>query len=359
MKRYIGILGGGQLAKMLSESATKYGYESVILDPSSEACGKKSATKHLQSDYLDQKSLKEICDVSNFITYEFENIPIETIEYIEKYGNIPQGKRPLLLSKHRIIEKEEIKKLNIKTTDFYKVTNKSQLIEGIEKLTPPLILKTCTDGYDGKGQWKINKIEDIDYINLEKKEYILEKKVNFDWEVSCMVVRSLNGDIVNFPVSENIHENGILKMSIVPGRISKEIIEKVVESSKKIIEELNFYGPLAIEYFIKDDEIYFNEMAPRPHNSVHYTLDACNVSQFDLHIKSLLGEKLEIPTLLSSVVMVNILGEDKEKIKKLEKIDNIKIYLYGKDKWSIGRKMGHINYLGSNLEELIEKAKSF
>lgn len=359
MKEYIGILGGGQLAKMLCESAKKIGYKTIVLDCDKDACGGKVATKHYADNYLDEKILKKICDESEVITYEFENIPVETIEYIEKNGNIPQGKRPIYISKNRIREKNKIKKLGIKTAEFVEVENKSNLIKGIEKLGCPLILKTCEEGYDGKGQWKINSIEDIDLIQLEEKKYILEKKIDFQKEVSCMVIRGVNGEIVTFPIGENIHKNGILNMTIVPARIDKELEEEIKYISKKIMEELNFYGPLGIEFFIKDKEIYFNEMAPRPHNSVHYTMDACNESQFDLHLKSLLGKSLEEPKLLKKVVMLNILGEDKEKVEKIKIEESIKVYLYGKSIWKIGRKMGHINFLGDNLEELIEKAKSF
>ncbi|MGL4210285.1 MAG: ATP-grasp domain-containing protein, partial [Cetobacterium somerae] len=202
--------------------------------------------------------------------------------------------------------------------------------------------------------------KDLKSINWnENVEYILEEMIRFDKEVSCLVVRGINRDIVSFPIGENIHKNGILNKTIVPARVSKDILEKVEKTSQEIIKKLNIYGPLGIEFFIKENEIYFNEMAPRPHNSAHYTMDACNYSQFDIHLMGILGEKLPEVKLLTKVVMLNIMGEDQEKVKKIKKEHNMNVHIYGKSEWKKDRKMGHINYCGENLEELILKADSF
>ena len=367
----IGILGGGQLAKMLCDSAKKMKYETTILDPDKDACGQLSATHHLVENYDSEDGLKKLIQNSDVITYEFENVKVESVEYIlKKSGNIPQGEKPLYLSQHRVREKNAVSKLGVKTVEYIEIKTKEQLTTDFL----PGILKTCQGGYDGKNQWKIEKAEDIEKIELESgREYILEKMLNFDKEVSCLGVRGLNKDIAVFPPSENIHRDGILNLSIVPARISKEIEEKIIETTKQIIEGLDFVGPLAIEFFLKDDEIYFNEMAPRPHNSAHYTMDACNYSQFDLHLMSLTEEKLPKIELLTSAVMLNILGQDKEKIERLileekEKKDLDKkdsdedktvIHIYGKTEWKMNRKMGHINFCGSDLEKLIEKANKF
>lgn len=357
----VGILGGGQLAKMLCDSGKKMNYEMIILDPNRESCGKLSADKHITTEYNDKNGLIELCQNSDVITYEFENVPSETITYLkDNNANIPQGEKPLYLSQHRIREKEAVSSIGIKTAEFKKIKNIDDLKIGLTELSYPCILKTCSGGYDGKGQWKLSDEKDLNEIKWnEKTEYILEKMISFDKEVSCLAVRSINGDTVTFPVGENIHKNGILNMTIVPARISKETIEKIENISKEVMEKLNIYGPLGIEYFIKGDEIYFNEMAPRPHNSAHYTMDACNYSQFDIHLMGILGEKLPKIELLTPVVMLNIMGEDKEKVDKLSVEKNTNIHIYGKLEWKKDRKMGHINYCGKNIEELISKANLF
>ena len=360
MAKKIGILGGGQLAKMLCDSANKNGYESMILDPSEDSCGKHSATEHLIKSYDDKDALKVLCDYSDVITYEFENVPSDAIDFIqEQKANIPQGKQPLYISQHRIREKTAVLALGIQTASFLEVTNKETLIKAIEQLKFPCILKTCSGGYDGKGQWKIETQKELEQVDIKTGDYILEKMIDFDKEVSCLVVRSTNKDVVCFPIGENIHKNGILSMTIVPARIDTYVEQIIQEIAKNIITSLEFVGSLGIEFFIKGDDIYFNEMAPRPHNTAHYTLDACDYSQFDLHIKSVLGEDLPTPQLLSPVVMLNILGQDKEKIKNLVNNKMTKVHLYKKTEWKQDRKMGHINYLGEDLEKLIQLAEGF
>ncbi len=359
----LGILGGGQLAKMLCDSAKKMGYETVIFDPTVDACGRYSANHHIKNSYGKKEALIELIEKTDVITYEFENVPSETIDILKKNrGNIPQGKKPLYISQHRVREKTFVKNLGVKTAKFIKVDSEIDLKVGIKQIELPAILKTCSGGYDGKGQWILRDEKDLQEIKLENKEYILEQMINFKLEVSCVVVRGIKGDIIVFPVGENIHKKGILHMTIVPARIEKKLEKQIQELAKKIIKGLDFVGPLGIEFFIgQEDDIYFNEMAPRPHNSAHYTMDACNFSQFDMHIKSLVGEKLEEPKLLSNVVMLNILGEDKKKLELFKNRENedIKIHIYGKNSWKIGRKMGHINFLGKNVNELLEKIKDF
>lgn len=360
MIKRIGILGGGQLAKMLCDFANKNGYETMILEPSEDACAHHSATRHLVKPYSDKEALKELCGYSDAITYEFENVPSLAIDFIEELkANIPQGKKPLYLSQHRIREKNAVANYNVKTTHFLEVNDKNSLVTAIEKLGYPSILKTCTGGYDGKGQWKITSEDCVTLLDIKDGEYILEKMVDFDKEVSCLVVRGINKEVTCFPVGENIHKNGILSMTIVPARIDSSLEQRIQDIAKHIIVSLNIVGPLGIEFFLKGDEIYFNEMAPRPHNSAHYTIDACDYSQFNLHIRSIVGDTLPTPNLLTPVVMLNILGEDKKKIETLEEDKNTKIHIYGKTEWKNGRKMGHINYVGDDIEKLIYLAKEF
>ncbi|MGL5053981.1 MAG: 5-(carboxyamino)imidazole ribonucleotide synthase [Cetobacterium sp.] len=356
----IGILGGGQLAKMLCDSAKHMGYTTVILDPNPDSCGRLSSTEHLVQKYVDKVSLKKICKETDVITYEFENIPSEVIRYLkENGGNIPQGEKPLFLSQHRIREKSAVSKIGVRTADFEKVVNLETAKSALKILGAPCILKTCSGGYDGKGQWKILEIKDLECVRWRNIEYILEKMVDFEMEVSCLVVRGTNGDVVTFPIGENEHKNGILNKTIVPARVSEEIQNKVRELSEEIVKKLDIYGPLGIEYFIKNENIYFNEMAPRPHNSAHYTMDACNYSQFDIHLLAILGESLPEIKLITPVVMLNVMGEDSKKIEKIKLDEETKLHIYGKTEWKKDRKMGHINYCGQNIEGLIKRANSF
>lgn len=356
----IGILGGGQLGKMLCESAQKKGYRSVFLDPQEDACSKLVADEQIIASYNDEKALLKIAKKTHVITYEFENVTSTSINIIEANGGyIPQGIKPLNISQNRIREKNNIKKLGIKTTSFGVVRDLNSFDKVLKEIGYPCILKTCEGGYDGKGQWVIRNLKDSLDVKIflnkfsSKKEYILEKMIDFKCELSCLVVKSTDGSLGVFPVSENIHKNGILHLSIVPARISKEVENEIKEISKKIINGLDFVGPLAIEYFYgEDEEIYVNEIAPRPHNSFHYTMDACDKSQFDLHIDSICGEKIENPKLLKKVVMLNILGQDIEKIEKIHLNKNEILHMYGKSESKINRKMGHLNIVGDNFEEV-------
>ncbi|MFK4785697.1 5-(carboxyamino)imidazole ribonucleotide synthase [Fusobacterium sp. MFO224] len=359
----IGILGGGQLGKMLCESAIQKGYGTIILDPAKDACAGQIADKHVIGEYNDRESILKITKQSDVITYEFENVTSESLSIIKNNGGyIPQGMEPLYISQNRLREKRRINELGIKTAKFKLVNNDNSLNEAVDIIGYPSVLKTCTGGYDGKGQWIIRNEEDKIKANeeikesLEKRDYILEEMINFKCELSCFVVKSTDNSLAVFPVSENIHKNGILHLSIVPARVSHEIEEKIKKISKKIIVGLGFVGPLAIEYFYgADEEIYVNEIAPRPHNSFHYTMDACDYSQFDAHIDAICGKNLKNPKLIKKVVMLNILGQDVENIERLCLKDGEKLHMYNKGKAMPNRKMGHLNILGNHTEKILER----
>lgn len=352
----IGILGGGQLAKYLSLSARKHSIKSVVYDNSLDFCAKNDADEYIFGDFLDENKLFEFSKKVDVVTYEFENVPFKTLDILEKFNvEIPQGKEPLRISQNRILEKTAIKNLSVLTPKFKAIKDIANLENDILDFGFPCVLKTTTGGYDGKGQWLIKSHFDIPK-NLANQEYILEEFIQFDKEISCMVFRNKNGDIRYFLPSENIHKNSILQTSIMPARISKQVQEKVIEVAIKIIKSLNFIGPLAIEFFLKDEEIYFNEMAPRPHNSFHSSLDAYNFSQFDLHLMSVLGLKFADVNLIKPVVMLNILGQD---MQRLCNVSDAKVYIYGKTENKINRKMGHINFFGQDLNTLILKSEKY
>ncbi|MDP0492864.1 MAG: 5-(carboxyamino)imidazole ribonucleotide synthase [Fusobacterium sp. JB021] len=359
----IGILGGGQLGKMLCESASKKGYNTIILDPGKDACASKASNSHIIGEYNDKESILKITKKSDVITYEFENVTSESVDIIKNNGGyIPQGIEPLYVSQNRLREKRKINELGIKTAKFKAVDKNNSLDEAIDVIGYPSILKTSTGGYDGKGQWIIKNEQDKKIVNeklkeiFKEREYILEKMISFECELSCFVVRSTDDSLSVFPVAENIHKKGILHLTIVPARISNETEERIKIISKEIIKGLNFVGPLAIEYFYGNDgEIYVNEIAPRPHNSFHYTMDACDCSQFDMHIDAICGKKLKTPKLLKKVVMLNILGQDVENIEKCSFKDEEKLHMYNKGEAKLNRKMGHLNILGNDIDEILER----
>lgn len=356
MKPVIGILGGGQLARMLCDAAHKQGAATAVYDPSPEACARLSAGEHICADYLDLTSLQEFGKKCSVITYEFENVPVKAAAFLEKhFNNLPQGCRPLELSSHRIREKSAAAALGIPTPKFLPVNDKTQLTAAIKKIGLPAVLKTCSGGYDGKGQWLIYSMDDVQNISLAEGEYILEEKISFDSEASCIVIRTQN-ECVCLPPAENIHQKGILHLSIVPARIPASLENSLKEAAQKLITGLNFVGILGVEFFIKGNEIYFNEMAPRPHNSAHYSMDACTASQFDLLISALLNKPLPQPRLIGPAVMLNILGEHKEFVPP--SCPGMSVHIYGKTEWKAGRKMGHITFTGNDLESIIFQAQT-
>lgn len=359
MSKSIGIFGGGQLGKFLCESLKKRDLKSVVYDTNEDICSKENATKVFIGDFLNEELLEKFSEEIDIGTYEFENIPCKAFEKVKEKIKFPQGAEILYLSQNRLREKNKAKEIGIKVPKFIKVNNEKILKDQIKDFGLPCILKTTSGGYDGKGQWVIDEEKNIPKELDLNIEYILEEKIKFEKELSCMVMRNIQGEIITFPLAENIHKNGILKISIMPAQVDNKIMNLGKELAVKMAKKLELIGPLAIEFFLKDGELYFNEMAPRPHNSFHSTLDAFEESQFDLHIKSILGEKLIEPKLLKPVVMLNILGEDREKVINKTSDEFKKIYIYEKKEWKKARKMGHINFYGKDIDGLINMAKNF
>jgi len=360
----IGIIGGGQLGRMMALEAKAMGYYVAVLDPTPNCPCAQVSDIEITANYNDMNAIKKLASVSNVITYEFENIDYDALTWLQKNAYLPQGSDVLKVTQNRFSEKSAIKNMGIPVPAFHLIENAEQL----EKLVfYPSVLKTTTGGYDGKGQVVLKSAADLPKAKevAAEQECILEKWVPFSKEVSVIVARSTTGETSVFPVSENIHVNNILHLSIVPARISKEVEAKAIACAKKISEKLNAVGLLAVEMFVVDDEIYVNELAPRPHNSGHYTIDACITSQFEQHVRAVCGLPLGDTTLHTPCVMVNILGDhmDKEKLYHLESylplLKNGKIHLYGKAEAKDARKMGHINLLGDIEENLkaIKKSK--
>ncbi|WP_308301730.1 5-(carboxyamino)imidazole ribonucleotide synthase [Neobacillus cucumis] len=360
----IGILGGGQLGRMISIAGRNMGYRFITLDPNPDSpCGQ-AADQQIISSYSDLKAAKELADSSDVITYEFENVDSNVTSLLEKTSFVPQGSELLQITQNRIHEKSTLHSYNVPVAPFLVIESENDIHKAVDCFGFPYIMKTATGGYDGKGQWIISSMDDIpNAIETWKnagKDMIIEKFIPFSKELSVIVARNLQGQTKTFPIAENIHINNILHQSIVPARITAEQQEKAEKISLKVAESLQVIGLIAIEMFLTNDgEIIVNELAPRPHNSGHYSMDACITSQFEQHIRAICGLPLGETSLLSPIIMVNILGQHlSEVLNKISRLPpTAKLHLYGKKESVENRKMGHINFLGSTIEQVDQQIK--
>ncbi len=361
----LGMLGGGQLGRMFVHAATSMGYRVIVLDPSSSSPAGEIAHLHLQAKYDDAHSLKALAQECSVITTEFENVPAEVFEHLEKTCLVSPNARALELAQDRIKEKQFAQSLNIPPTPFYTVSNVQDIEQAFSDLSSPMILKTTRLGYDGKGQAVVNTAQEcIDQWNkLDKVECVLEKKITLKSEVSVVLARSTAKELSFFPVAENVHKDGILFTSTVPAKVSEDIQNLAKSHAQKIAEDLDYCGVLAVEFFVDDDgNLFFNEMAPRTHNSGHYTMDACYTSQFEQQVRAICGLPLGNPEAHSAVTMVNVLGDlwniqgEQPNWSRIL-TDNVKLHLYGKHQARVGRKMGHFNYLAEQEMDTLANAE--
>ncbi|HLX54619.1 MAG TPA: 5-(carboxyamino)imidazole ribonucleotide synthase [Aquella sp.] len=355
----IGIMGGGQLARMLAIAAKQMGYQVAILEPDENCPAKLFANYHIISKYDDKIGLDNLAKYSSVITTEFENVPAESMEYLKQKTLTFPKHSAIAITQDRIAEKTFFNSCDIKTTAFNAINTFSDIAQ-VNPNIFPAILKTNTLGYDGKGQIKVNNHTDLEqaWRVLNQVPAILEKTVVLAHEVSIMVARR-QGEISCYPVVENTHINGILDTTIAPAQISKEVVDYIEQSAKTIIAKLDYIGILGIEFFITETgKILANEMAPRPHNSGHYTLDACMTSQFEQQLRAVCNLKLGNTKLFTNAIMLNLLGDIWPENKTppwdkiLGKYDNVKLHLYDKTEARRGRKMGHLTILGDDVSVL-------
>jgi len=346
-KLILGIIGGGQLGSMLAIAANKLEIKTVIFCDDIDAPAQNFSNEFVHGQYNDQNKIKEFVDKVDVITYEFENIPYETLHEINKIKPVLPKPPVNRIIQHRIAEKDFINKLNIRTTRYTFIKNKSE-IDALQDLLPGL-LKTTTLGYDGKGQHLINSIEDLRGLNIDfSKGYILEKMVKLKKEISIIITRFNDKKYEIYEPIENIHEDQILKSSSIPADISKKILEKSKSWSMQIAEELKYVGTLCVEFFIdRNENLYVNEIAPRVHNSGHLTINAYNVSQFENHVRAVCGLK-QIPLKkISNSKMMNIIGDQITVYRNKEFNSNEFFFDYLKKEIKHKRKMGHLTTLVS------------
>lgn len=353
----IGIVGGGQLGQMMITSAKEMGYKVIVLDPTADCPAGQMADSQIVASYDDFEALKELAEKSDVVTYEFENVSVETLEKLSDIINLPQGTNLLAKTQDRLTEKEFLESCGVDIAPHKQVETSEQLGNALEEIGYPSVLKTIHGGYDGKGQYVLKSVEDIsDAEKLLSTGAVceLEAWVPFDKEISVIVAG--NGyEFKVFPVVENIHVNNILHVTIAPARVSDDISEKAKKIGLIIAEKLDLRGVLAIEMFLtKDGKIYVNELAPRPHNSGHYSIEACNFSQFDAHIRGVLGWPLADIELLSPALMVNVLGQHLEGTNDLiPQKNDWHFHNYGKEESKVNRKMGHITILNDCIESTL------
>ena len=342
----LGIIGGGQLGSMLSEAAKKLNINTIIYCDDKEAPAQNFCDQFIYGDYDDKDKIKVFVNKVDLITFEFENIPYETLDEMNKIKMVLPRPSVNRLIQHRLAEKDFINKLNLRTTRYVSVEKKSDL----ETLTDflPGILKTTTMGYDGKGQYPIRSIKDISSLNIDfSKGYILEKIVKLKKEISVIITRFGINDYEIYEPIENTHEDQILKYSIIPAEISEKLFDESKNWSIRIAEELKYIGTLCVEFFIdRNENLYVNEIAPRVHNSGHLTINAYNVSQFENHIRAVCSlEKIPIKK-ISNAKMTNLIGNQIVPYKKNLKLNHNEFFFdYLKKEIKANRKMGHITKL--------------
>ncbi|MYL55554.1 5-(carboxyamino)imidazole ribonucleotide synthase [Pontibacillus yanchengensis] len=354
----IGILGGGQLGKMMAMEAKQMGYRIAVLDPSPNAPCAQVADEHIQAALDDVEAAIRLTDIADVITYEFENVDLELANELEKRAKLPQGSYALKVTQDRGNEKLLLTEAGVAVAPYRLVETVPELHEAVTQLGYPCVIKTTRGGYDGKGQQKLESVEDLqeaEDILRNNPPCVVEAWLPFDMEISVVMTRGIDGDLTMFPVPENIHEDHILRQSIAPARVSAPIIDQAKEAAQSIADRLQFLGTFAFEMFVVGDEVYVNEMAPRPHNSGHYTIEACNVSQFGQHVRAICGLPLLDVQAPYAAVMTNILGHEIEPyLEDGTAFKGKHVHLYGKDGVKPKRKLGHTTVVGTDVDALLQ-----
>ncbi len=356
----LGILGGGQLGQMFTLAARRMGYGVWVLDPDPDCPAAAVADHHLCAPYDDFSALALLADHCAAVTTEFENVPASAMIYLEARIPVRPGSTALAIAQDRVREKTFFQDLGLEVAPFALLRQEDDVELAARKLSFPAILKTTRFGYDGKGQQNVGTASELPaaWASLNTPEAILESRIKLVQEFSVVLARSVDGMMVFYPLAENRHHHAVLDLSIVPARIPEALQNQARQSAARIAEALNYVGVLAVEFFVAEEgRLLVNEMAPRPHNSGHYTIDACVSSQFDQQVRALCGLSLADTRLLSPVVMMNLLGdlweEDGPDWQKLLQHPQVKVHLYGKKEARAGRKMGHVNALSSDVERAL------
>lgn len=354
----IGVIGGGQLGMMTVREAQRMGYRTAIWDPDPESPASRLSDMTIVAPFSDMGAASRLAEAASVITYEFENVDPACVDAIGRMKPMLPGSSVLKISRHRRLEKETLSLAGFPVVDFRIADSESTLRRAAEELELPVIVKTATAGYDGKGQAVLHHEEDLNSFcrgMRDSAELVIEKFIALQMEVSVIAVRERDGTIITFPVIENEHRENILHVSRVPARISGEVEKEALKIARAIISHFQMVGVLCVEMFVTHDGmVLVNELAPRPHNSGHFTLDACSISQFEALVRSICSIPMQEPRLLAPCAMVNLLGKHLERIDlvKAQTIPGAKVHIYGKRKLEAKRKMGHVTVTGVSADEV-------
>lgn len=358
----IGVMGGGQLGRMFAIAARRTGYRVVIFTPEEESPAGRFADLTRIADYTNEAAVRRFAADVDVITFEFENIPIETVQWCAEERDVRPAGSILHIAQNRLREKNFLSSAGIPIAPFRAVRSARELESAIGQIGRPAILKTAAFGYDGKGQQTITARDDFDEIwsASSADELVLEGAVDFEKEVSVLVARGPDGAMATFPLCENIHRNHILDITVVPARVEARVESAAAELARAIAEKLELVGLLAVEMFLKaNGDLLVNELAPRPHNSGHWTIEACATSQFEQHVRAVCGMPLGATEILRPAAMANLLGdvwqEGEPNWAGALQTPGVHLHLYGKREPRPRRKMGHLTAFGADAEEAIAR----
>ena len=360
----LGMLGGGQLGRMFVMAAHAMGYHVIVLDPDPDSPAGRIADEHIHASYSDQWALEQLVNNCDAVTTEFENIPAATLKKLEQSIPVRPSSAAVEVAQNRIAEKTFLADNGFETAAFFPIYEKDDLEFALTQIAGTAILKVASFGYDGKGQAIVNNLDEAvaAFESMGSVHCVLEQKVNLKTEVSVVLARGVDGVISCYPVGENHHVNGILEYTVVPAILPKRLLDKAINEASVFSDKLNYCGVMAVEFFYTvDDRLLINEVAPRPHNSGHYTIDACKTSQFEQQVRMLCGLPAGSVDLLSPVVMFNILGDiwsnGEPDWSQLLSNPDVKLHLYGKREARNGRKMGHFTCLGHSTADLLKETR--
>lgn len=359
----VGVLGGGQLGRMFTLQARTMGYGVVVLDPDPASPAGSVANRHIRAPYEDDRALSDLSASCAAITTEFENVPAAALEILARSSLVRPPVEAVATSQDRIAEKTFLQSHGIPTARFHPVQDLRELKTAVAGLRLPALLKTSRLGYDGKGQLQVENEEDAvrAFQRFDSVPCVLEERVELESELSVVLARGADGDVAPFPVAENRHRDGILETSVVPARVPDAMAREARELATSLAEEMEYVGVLGVELFVANgSRLLVNEMAPRPHNSGHYTLDACSTDQFEQQLRALCGLPLAQPWLLSPVAMINLLGDlwtdGEPRWEEAFRRPGVRLHLYGKAEARPGRKMGHLNCLAADPDRALATA---
>lgn len=358
----LGVLGGGQLGRMFTMRAREMGYRVLVLEPDPGSPAGAVGDEHIRAAYDDLEALDRLASRAAAVTVEFENVPAGALERLAARVPVRPAAGAVAVSQDRIREKCFLRDHGFATAQFAIITRPEELGPAFEGVGAPALLKTSRLGYDGKGQAAVDSLEALQaaFAALGGVPCVLERRLELQRELSVVLVRGTDGTVVPFPVGENTHRHGILETTVVPAQVDASLAREASRLAGEVAARLDYVGVLGVELFLAAGRLFVNEIAPRPHNTGHYTLDACSVDQFEQQIRALCGLPLGTPTLLSPVAMINLLGDiwngGTPRWDRALALPGVKLHLYGKAEPRPGRKMGHLNCLASTPREALALA---